>query len=269
MSESTNQNHRRYSARTFTRSHGDTDLVCPRCRATSREPLEECGKCGFSFRQCEKLFPFGAPPLSLVIDPSGLLPPGIEGDLDNIYFKVRKRFPQVDLSFCFVKLQPGVSTQEFAFWLHNAAPEAEESRAWQILLVGDLTSGRLAFTTGYAIEPFIRPEQWEAALQELAACVAEGEWKEGLSGFLIDARDLLTSAWASAQRKLKNSSRKRPGEGASPAAETNLPEPRVADKEVASAVQDGRHPEPAQPVPNTPAAPPPPQPAAMEGAATK
>lgn len=180
-------------------------MICPRCRARVGRADESCSHCRFHLGTCEKLFPFAAPPLELLIDPTRLLPDGIEKDLTKARQKLRKRFPQVEISFCFVRLQESVATPEFAFWLHNAAPNADEARAWQILVVGDLASGRLALTTGYALEPFIKPELWEAALQELAACIADKEWREGLNGFLADVRSLLFSAWHQAdQRRSKN-----------------------------------------------------------------
>lgn len=173
------------------------------------EPEDTCEHCDFDLSQCTKAFPFAAPPLSLVIDPAKLLPEGIEKEIRKTYQKVRKRARQVELSFCFVRLQAGVSIEEFAFWLHNSAPGADESRAWHLLVVGDLTSGRLTLTTGYALEPFIKPEIWEAALQELAACIADDQWKEGLNGFLVDVRVLLSDAWQAAERRRQKNHRRR------------------------------------------------------------
>jgi hypothetical protein len=184
-------------------------LVCPRCKGSSRDATAACRRCGFDFAACQKSFPFGAPPLSLLIDPAHLLPGEIERDLGGSYQKLRKRFPQIGFSFCFVRLGAGVATQEFAFWLHNSAPAADDCRAWQILVVGDLTSGRLALSVGYALEPFIHADQWEAALQEFAACIGDGQWKEGFNGLLTDARDLLTIAWTAAEQRRQKTQRRR------------------------------------------------------------
>ncbi|MBJ05712.1 MAG: hypothetical protein CMO40_01125 [Verrucomicrobiaceae bacterium] len=145
-------------------------------------------------------FPFSAPPLQLLIDPSGLLPPGTSRRLQKAYRRLRRRVPQVDISFCFVWLQPDVSLENFAFWMHNTAPDTDSQRAWQLLVVGDRTSGQLTMTSGYALEPFLKLELWEAALQELAACLSDEQWKEGLNGFLVDARVLLTAAWHEAEQ---------------------------------------------------------------------
>ena len=176
-------------------------MFCPDCSRELGEPAEVCPTCSFSLQKCEHSFPFGAPPLELVIDPSNLLPSGIAQGLDKAYRKLRRRIPQVDISFCFVWLQPGVSLESFAFWLHNTAPDADSQRAWQLLVVGDRTSGRLTMTSGYALEPFLKRKLWEAALQELAACLSDEQWKEGLNGFLIDTRDLLTAAWYEAEKR--------------------------------------------------------------------
>lgn len=184
-------------------------MVCPHCQSRLEQPEDSCGHCDFDLSQCTKSFPFAAPPLSLVIDPAKLLPEGIENEIRKAYLRLRKRARQVELSFCFVRLQAGVPIEEFAFWLHNSAPGADESRAWHLLVVGDLTSGRLTLTTGYALEPFIKPEIWEAALQELAACIADEQWKEGLKGFLVDARVLLTDAWQGAERRRQKNHRRR------------------------------------------------------------
>ncbi|MFP6878711.1 MAG: hypothetical protein VCA37_17935 [Roseibacillus sp.] len=217
MSHATNtkSSHRQYSARVFTRAA----MVCPHCRVKLAEPVEVCSRCDFDLTYCDKAFPFAAPPLSLVIDPTNLLPDGIERELRKAHQKVRKRAPQVDISFCFVRLQTGVAIEEFAFWLHNSAPEADESRAWRLLVVGDLTSGRLTLTSGYALEPFIKSELWEAALQELAACIADEQWKEGLNGFLTDTCVLLTAAWEVAERRRLKNHRRREAQARSAAAE--------------------------------------------------
>jgi hypothetical protein len=184
-------------------------MACPHCQSKLEQPEDTCRHCDFDLSQCRKAFPFAAPPLALVIDPAKLLPEGIEKEIRQTYQKVRKRARQVELSFCFVRLQAGVSIEEFAFWLHNTAPGADESRAWHLLVVGDLTSGRLTLTTGYALESFIKPEIWEAALQELAACIADDQWKEGLNGFLVDVRVLLTGAWQTAERRRQKTHRRR------------------------------------------------------------
>ena len=196
---------RKYSPRVFTRG----GMFCPHCRTELEKVTEACPQCRFTLEESQKSFPFAAPPLTLIIDPSELLPAGIEKDLKKPYRKLRKCTPQVDISFCFVRLQVGSPLEEFAFWLHNTAPGANPVRAWQLLVVGDLTSGRLTLTSGYALEPFLKHELWEAALQEMAACFSDEEWKEGLSGFLTDARDLLTSAWQVAERRRQGNHRRR------------------------------------------------------------
>jgi len=205
---------RPYPARVFTRE----GMFCPHCRRELENVAETCRGCGFNLNMCQKSFPFGAPPLALIIDPSQLLPAGIEEDLHKPYRKFRKCTPQVDICFCFVRLQVESPLKEFAFWLHNTAPGADHARAWQLLVVGDLTSGRLTLTSGYALEPFLKQELWEAALQELAACFSDEQWKEGLHGFLTEARNLLTTAWQVAEGC------RQPNHRPSPARSQDLPE---------------------------------------------
>lgn len=157
------------------------------------------------------MFPFEAPKLSLIIDPSGILPPGTEKDLVRPYKTLRKRIPQVDICFCFVQLEQGCSVEEFSFWLFNTAPDATLSRAWDLLVTVDLTSRQLSLTCGYALEPFLARESWEGSLQELAACLGDRQWSEGLAGFLRDSRDLLSSACSAACRSARAHNDVQPG----------------------------------------------------------
>ena len=192
----TNTPPKNYPAQVF--SH--EEISCPHCQRQLEEQEVTCPACGFNLPECLRSFPFAAPPLSLIIDPSQFLPERITRDLKKPYRKLRKCAPQVDICFCFVRLPEGSPLAEFAFWLHNTAPEADASRAWQLLIVGDLNSGQLTLTSGYALEPFLRRELWEAALQELAACFSDEQWKEGLTGFLKDTRGLLSAAWREAEK---------------------------------------------------------------------
>ena len=195
----TNTPPKKYPAQVFSRE----DIFCPHCQQQLEPQETSCPGCGFNLGECVRLFPFAAPPLSLIIDPSRFLPERITKDLKKPYRKLRKCAPQVDICFCFVRLPEGSQLAEFAFWLHNTAPEADASRAWQLLIVGDLNSGQLTLTSGYALEPFLRRDLWEAALQELAACFSDEQWKEGLIGFLKDTRGLLSAAWQEAARNSK------------------------------------------------------------------
>ena len=173
---------------------------CPRCKSEGGEIAEFCPRCGFSLPLSEAMFPFEPPSLSLILDPSGILPPGTEKNLLRPYKALRKRIPQADICFCFVQLEQGCSVEEFSFWLFNTAPDADQSRAWNLLVTVDLTSGQLSLTCGYALESFLARESWEASLQQLAACLGDGQWHEGLAGFLRDSRNLLSSACYAACR---------------------------------------------------------------------
>ena len=197
MSSATQIKIRKYSARVFARG----TMPCPHCREKMKKAVESCPRCGFDLAYCQESFPFAAPPLALLIDPARELPAGLGDEISPAYRKFLKRFPQIEFSFCFVRLQPGVEIQEFAFWLHNSAPDDGEDRGWKILVVTDFTSGQLSLAPGYAIEPFMRNDPWEGILQELAVCFAEERWKEGLTGFLKDAGEVLEAAWSVAQER--------------------------------------------------------------------
>jgi len=195
----TNTPPKKYPAQVFSRE----EISCPHCQQQLEAQEISCPGCGFNLAECVSSFPFAAPPLSLILDPSRFLPERITKDLKKPYRKLRKCAPQVDICFCFVRLPEGSPLAEFSFWLHNTAPEADASRAWQLLVVGDLNSGQLTLTSGYALEPFLRRDLWEAALQELAACFSDEQWKEGLTGFLKDTRGLLSAACQEAARNSK------------------------------------------------------------------
>ncbi len=208
MSSAPGISQRKYSARAFVRE----EMRCPHCRRELRQPVEACPACGFHLALCEKAFPFRPPPLSLLIDPSGLLPGEVAGQLDRPYRRFRKRFPQVGLSFCVLQLHPDLSLPDFTFWLHNSAPHADDQRAWTILVVCDLSTGRLTASPGFAVEPFLRNSFLEAALNELAACIAENAWLEGLSGFIKECSKYLEQTWTTAnerRRRIDARSRRR------------------------------------------------------------
>lgn len=177
-------------------------MSCPHCASGLEETSAACPRCGFDFAYCQESFPFAAPPLDLLIDPGQLLPAGTVEQIKPAYERLRERFPQIDLSFCFLRLQAQANLQEFAFWLHNSAPAADEHRAWTLLVVTDLTSNRLTLSPGYALEPFLRSEPWEAILQELANAIGQEEWAGGLGRFIDESSLMFRQAWELATDRL-------------------------------------------------------------------
>ena len=184
-------------------------MVCPRCRATFDAPPEACQNCGYDFALSQVSLPFAPPPLEFVMNPAGLLPDTVADDVSEAYAAFRKRFPQIQVSFCFIQLTPGIPLSEFAFWLFNTAPDPTEDRAWRMLVTIDLGAGQLSVNSGYALEPFIDPAAWSPALNSTATACAKAEWSEALTHFLHHADAILTTAWevaASQQKKTGASS---------------------------------------------------------------
>lgn len=177
--------------------------MCPRCRAPFEEPPESCPNCAFNLAVSAESFPFAPPPLEFVMNPAGLLPAEAAEAARERYEAFCARFPAIRLSFCFIQLAPGTPLSEFSFWLFNSAPAADDSRAWQILLTVDLAAGQMSLNNGYAIEPFIDPKAWHAALNHCAASCAGADWSGALVGFIDEADQLLQSAWTRADAKQK------------------------------------------------------------------
>lgn len=177
------------------------EMSCPHCQTAFDEPVEACPRCNFDLSRCHEAFPFSPPPLSLLLDPSGLLPEGVEREISRTYRKFRKKFPQIDFTFCFLNLQADVDLRDFAFWLHNAAPDADQQRAWRILVVGDLTTGHLTLSPGFALEPFLRSDHLESSLHELAGALSENSWGKGICTFIKECDHSLDRAWRAANSR--------------------------------------------------------------------
>ena len=175
--------------------------MCPRCRAPFEEAPEACPNCAFDFAASVESFPFAPPPLDLIINPAGLLPPEAAEAARARYEAFRARYPAIGLSFCFIQLAPRTPLSEFAFWLFNSAPGADDTRAWQLLLTVDLAAGQMSLNSGYALEPFIDPKAWHAALNNYAAKCAQADWSGALVGFIDEADQLLHRAWTRAMAK--------------------------------------------------------------------
>lgn len=179
-------------------------MVCPRCRAPWTEAPESCPNCSYDFAASVESFPFAPPPLEFFMNPAELLPAEVSGEVRERYDRFRERFPDIRISFCFVQLAPGTPLSEFAFWLFNSAPESNDNQAWRLLLTVDLGAGRMSLNAGYALEPFIDPEQWTTPLNTCAAACSLTDWSGALNGFIDQADALLEAAWKDAMAKQKD-----------------------------------------------------------------
>ena len=199
MSVSAPTTYKKFSARLFARG----GMVCPRCRAPWSEAPESCPNCEYDFAGSVESFPFAPPPLEFFMNPAGLLPEDTGTEVRERYDAFRDRYPDIRLSFCFIQLTPGTPLSEFAFWLFNSAPDGDDEQAWRLLLTVDLGAGRMSLNAGYALEPFIDPDQWKVPLNECAAACSNADWSEALHGFIEHADDLLQTAWKDAMAKQK------------------------------------------------------------------
>lgn len=170
-------------------------MACPRCQGQFNGGVEECPSCQFSLSLARQSFPFAAPPLDFLVDPTGILPEGAETELQTSYEALRVAFPQVQISLALSNLAPGTSLREFSFWWFNDAPDGTDERLWQILLLVDAQSGALCLTPGYALEPFLLNKSWADALHATAITAQDSGWTEALKSFLRNAHTLLEAEW--------------------------------------------------------------------------
>ena len=169
--------------------------LCPRCSGPFDRRSATCPSCQFSLATARQAFPFAAPPLDFVVDPARFLPEGAIEELQAPYHALQARFPQLALTLALLKLAPGTSPREFAFWWFNDAPGGSEERQWHLLLLVDAQSGTLCLTPGYALESAVLSRPLAESLSTTAATVVSQGLSEALRTFLTDARTLLDAHW--------------------------------------------------------------------------
>jgi hypothetical protein len=130
-------------------------LSCPRCQGAFVQSTEECPSCQFSLAAARRAFPFTAPPLDFLVDPTKVLPEDAAPALEASYAALQEKFPQVGITLSLLNLAPGTPLQEFAFWWFNDAPGGNVERHWHLLLLFDAQSGGLSLTPGYALENYL------------------------------------------------------------------------------------------------------------------
>lgn len=182
-------------------------LSCPRCQEVFAHSAEECPSCQFSLATARRAFPFAAPPLDFLVDPTNVLPEDAAPALEATYVTLREKFPQVGITLSLLNLAPGTPLREFAFWWFNDAPEGNVERHWHLLLLFDAQTGELSLTPGYALERHLLSSPlstaWKMALETTAATAAESGWATAFNSFLQNAQALLEANW---QNELKSQS---------------------------------------------------------------
>lgn len=152
-----------------------------------------------------RAFPFTAPPLDFLVDPTKALPEDAPPALEASYATLREKFPQIHITLSLLNLAPGTPLREFAFWWFNDAPEGTADRHWHLLLLFDAQSGELSLTPGYALERHLLSgplgNAWKTALDSTAATAAKSGWATGFNHFLQNTQALLQANW---QQELKS-----------------------------------------------------------------
>ena len=144
-------------------------MACPGCRLTTKDPVDQCHRCGCTGHVSVEKFPFPAPPMERFIDPAGNLNEVERREIGKALAKLAKKFPQPRFCFCVLDLSPEADPREFGFWMMNASPVADQEEAglrpWTSRMVIDDANGRVSVSFGYAIEPFLDDEQLTAVLR--------------------------------------------------------------------------------------------------------
>ena len=144
-------------------------LTCPSCREALNSATSRCPKCGFVAEKAVEKFPFPAPPLATVIDPSGLATAEEKKEVADAIEKARKKVPQVHFVNCIVSMGADINLGEFGYWMLNAAemPEGNDKKHFTVLFLIDPKAKALSVTVGYGIEPFVTDSEWTSVLNEV------------------------------------------------------------------------------------------------------
>jgi len=117
------------------------------------------------------MFPEAPPPLLPILDAMGSLKKRELRKIEGARDKLMKRFPQFQWRVCMVGLPVETSLPLFGFWLLNACPlhelETAEQRTWTVLLLINADHGNVAVTSGYAAEPCMSDDEWQAVLADM------------------------------------------------------------------------------------------------------
>lgn len=154
-----------YRAITFAKS----SIFCPSCFVKIDRVVKTCPRCQFSGAVAVQKYPFSAPMMVRFMDDKDIFDFRARQAISNRLAQLEKKFPQVRICFCALELPEHVDLREFGYWLFNASPVEDSvevgKRPWTILLLLDHALGRVSVTSGYAIEPFVRDDQWVNCLR--------------------------------------------------------------------------------------------------------
>ncbi|MGJ8725904.1 MAG: TPM domain-containing protein [Roseibacillus sp.] len=190
-----------YAAKRFARGA----MVCPSCQYVLEESSEKCGKCGFSGQVAVEKFPFPAPPLAPVVDPSNFLSGAEKSSISKKVAKLQKRLPQVRFLNCLVALGDEVNLREFGFWLLNAGQmkEGEGAKNFAVLFLIDPKERAMSVTVGYGLDPLVMDTEWVPICEGSRDLLYRQKYGEGIELFLNGAFDLLAERALALQKEVK------------------------------------------------------------------
>lgn len=179
-------------------------MSCPSCRAILDRAVSACLKCGFSAEVAVKKFPFPAPDLVSVIDPSSALTESETASLQAQVAKLEKRFPQIHFFNCIVPLGSGIDLREFGFWLLNGGKFSggADGKAFAVLFLVDPKGQALSVTVGYGLEPMIMDTEWEGVCNRCKDLFYRGKYLEGIESFLRYSGELLAQEAVKIRKEL-------------------------------------------------------------------
>ena len=183
-------------------------VVCPSCLIRFKEHADQCPNCQFDAHRSVEQFRFEPPVMQRWMDNAKVLDTSVRQEIDQIFDRLTKQFPQVNLSVCTVELDDPTNLSEFGFWMMNACRledgQTSEQRAWTILLLIDVKRGLLSLTPGYAIEAFMDDAEWQEALKMMVPDMIARDYRLSLKGFVKDAIQLLRKSAQDVMQSLKH-----------------------------------------------------------------
>ena len=190
-----------YAAKTFARGA----MVCPCCQYVLEESVAECPKCGFSGQVAVQKFPFPAPPLSAVIDPSNQLTKEEAAAISKKVEKFRSRLPQVRFLNCIVPLEDDVNLREFGFWILNAGEmkEGNDAKSFAVFLLINPKKRTVSVTVGYGLEPFVEDKDWVRICEGCRDLFYRQKYREGIERFLNESIEYLSEQALAVQKEAK------------------------------------------------------------------
>ena len=177
------------------------DMECPKCGATSPQPVSRCAACGLSLEWLSQSLGSNLVSLESLTDAAHCLRVREKEMLKHELDGFHQAFPQVFFAVYLGVLPTSPSASEIAFWLLNHAafqpsdPTRLNERA--ALLVIDPVARQAGLTLGYGLEPFVPRGKLQGILRRIRTPLWHGEY----TGAIELAISLFGNALRSAGRR--------------------------------------------------------------------